>query len=75
MTMIRNPLNRYVRLAVHEGQFNPFDPDALGALREAYAWITQPVRSGGEEVVYSSTHYDSLTEMLRRAIVSAGGQP
>jgi hypothetical protein len=28
----------------HATDFNPFDPDPIGALREAYAWITQPER-------------------------------
>lgn len=55
--------------------FNPFDPDVLSALREAYTFITQPQRmeSGPTSrdptvLTYNLHDYNSLTEMLRRAI-------
>jgi hypothetical protein len=58
----------------HSG-WSPFDPHALGALIEAYTWITQPQRmtspadrSRPGTAEYSTARYNDLTEMLRRAI-------
>lgn len=64
------PLNHgYTLIAHHEDEnFNPFHPDPMGALLEAYTWIAQPIRSGGGEKVYSSDRFNDLTTMLRRAL-------
>lgn len=62
----------YSILAVHpDDDFNPFDPDALGALREAYTWITQPRMMTPGEVIYPTAYYNQVAEMLRRAIKNA----
>ena len=49
--------------------FNPFAPDLEGALREAYAYITQPlvIRSDGT-ATYSTRHYGQIVTMMRRAL-------
>jgi hypothetical protein len=59
----------YVRIASgHDENFSAFDPDAIGALREAYAWITQPARGEPGWLTYDARRFNQLTAMLRRAI-------
>ena len=71
--MIRNstpavPARHYTLLAVQPDSFDPFKPDALGALREAYAWIANPALMGNGEVIYCTAHYNALTAMMRRVL-------
>lgn len=62
----------YSWLTNHPGdKFNPFDPDPAGALREVYTWISQPQLMTPTEIHYPTTHFNQLTEMLRRAIANA----
>jgi hypothetical protein len=51
--------------------WNPFDPDALGALIEARDWINNPRFSSADRLEYRVCHFEQLTEMLRRAIKKA----
>lgn len=74
------PNERYTGYATrspeHASKFDPFEPDALGALREAYAFISQPLASvisdvNGRKVhraTYDMSGYNELTAMLRLAI-------
>jgi hypothetical protein len=72
----RQPRHSYILNTSHPGdRFDPFDPDPLGALREAYAWISQPVVATPDRFTYDAFRYDALTEMLRRAIRNAEAAP
>lgn len=65
-------MHGYTLIANHPGdKFNPLDPDSAGALREIYAWITQPQVLTPTHATYRVAHYNQLTEMLRRAIKNA----
>jgi hypothetical protein len=61
----------YAVLAVHPDSFDPFGPDALGALREAYAWIANPTLIGNGEMIYSTARYNDLVAMMGRALSAA----
>lgn len=52
----------------HPTPFDPFNPGPAGALREAYAWITQPSRCAKGEMIYDAARYNELTAMMRRAM-------
>jgi len=75
MTRNTPPVARtsYAVLAVHPDpdSFNPFAPDALGALREAYAWIANPTLIGNGEMIYSTARYNDLVAMMGRALSAA----
>lgn len=58
----------YAVLAVHPDSFDPFAPDAIGALREAYAWVSNPSLIGNGELIYKSDHFNALAAMMRRAL-------
>jgi hypothetical protein len=63
--------------------FSAFDPDVLGALLEAYTFITQPLKSSVEVVdgqkvhrgTYDTASYNDLVQMMDRAIRKAGTTP
>ena len=63
----------YVVIGQHppRSTFDPFDPDLIGALREAYAWIINPYLSTPGSVQYRSRNLDAMTTMMRRAIAKA----
>jgi len=73
---LRNPANS-------AREFSAFDPDPLGALLEAYTFITQPLKSLATNVdgqkthraVYDTSHYNELVTMMGKAIRKAGAQP
>lgn len=58
----------YTVLVVQPDSFDPFAPDALGALREAYAWIVNPSLIGNGELIYRSAHFNALVAMIKNAL-------
>lgn len=65
------PLPSYSLRANHSEKFDPFNPDLLGALREAYAFITQPTCLTECEGLYDTRGYGELVAMLGRALRNA----
>ena len=50
--------------------FDPFNPDPVGALREAYTFIGQ-----GGQTNHSIAEYNRLMMLMSRALAKADGRP
>lgn len=69
----------FMRSSAHTSEFNPFDPDLIGALREAYAFIANPMATTVSIIdgkkqrrsVYDANNYNMLVDMIDRAIRKA----
>jgi hypothetical protein len=65
----------YIFLSRPEPGWDPFRPTPIGALKEVYAWITNPsvmeIGAPPERrgtLTYRADHFEQLTSMMRRAI-------